>query len=70
MHFPSVSGIDEEAAPCMLQFCNLIFGGWDFCIENSKAAAVKHRAIYNEFCTHIEAEKYREEEEQRTRKER
>ncbi|KAF2354972.1 TMC protein [Trinorchestia longiramus] len=52
------------------QFCNIIFGGWDFCIENTKAAYVKHKAIYNEFCTHLEAERFREEKELRTRKQR
>lgn len=30
------------------QYCNLIFGGWDFCIDNEKSADVKHKALYNE----------------------
>lgn len=30
------------------QYCNLIFGGWDFCIDNEKSADIKHKAIYNE----------------------
>lgn len=30
------------------QYCNLIFGGWDFCIDNEKSADSKHRALYNE----------------------
>ncbi|KAJ6628029.1 Transmembrane channel-like protein 7 [Pseudolycoriella hygida] len=30
------------------QYCNLIFGGWDFCIHNEKSANIKHKAIYNE----------------------
>ncbi|XP_018014670.1 transmembrane channel-like protein 7, partial [Hyalella azteca] len=52
------------------QVCNLIFGGWDFCVDNNKAARVKHRAIYNEFCRHLDAERFREEKEMRSRKER
>lgn len=30
------------------QYCNLIFGGWDFCIHNEKSAYIKHKALYNE----------------------
>lgn len=30
------------------QYCNLIFGGWDFCIDNEKSADIKHKALYNE----------------------
>lgn len=30
------------------QYCNLVFGGWDFCIHNEKSANIKHKAIYNE----------------------
>ncbi|XP_055919049.1 transmembrane channel-like protein 7 [Eupeodes corollae] len=30
------------------QYCNLVFGGWDFCIHNSKSADIKHKALYNE----------------------
>ncbi|XP_042227010.1 transmembrane channel-like protein 7 isoform X2 [Homarus americanus] len=52
------------------QYCNLIFGGWDYCIENNKAATVKKKAIYNELCNHIETEKYIEEKDQRTKRER
>ncbi|KAK8383888.1 hypothetical protein O3P69_015973 [Scylla paramamosain] len=52
------------------QYCNLIFGGWDYCIENNKAASIKKKAIYNELCNHLETERYNEEKEQRTKKER
>ncbi|XP_068215460.1 transmembrane channel-like protein 7 [Palaemon carinicauda] len=52
------------------QYCNLIFGGWDYCIENNKAASVKKKAIYNELCNHLETERYNEEKEQRTKRER
>lgn len=30
------------------QYCTLIFGGWDFCIDNEKSADIKHKALYNE----------------------
>lgn len=30
------------------QYCNLIFGGWDFCIHNEKSASIKHKALMNE----------------------
>uniref|UniRef100_A0A1B0CGV5 Putative transmembrane channel-like protein 7 n=1 Tax=Lutzomyia longipalpis TaxID=7200 RepID=A0A1B0CGV5_LUTLO len=30
------------------QYCNLIFGGWDFCIHNEKSAEIKHKAVFNE----------------------
>ncbi|XP_076063938.1 transmembrane channel-like protein 7 isoform X2 [Oratosquilla oratoria] len=52
------------------QYCNLIFGGWDYCIENNRAATFKKKAIYNELYNHIEAVRHKEEKEQRTKKER
>lgn len=30
------------------QYCNLVFGGWDFCIHNQKSAYIKHKALMNE----------------------
>lgn len=30
------------------QYCNLVFGGWDFCIHNQKSAHIKHKALLNE----------------------
>lgn len=30
------------------QYCNLVFGGWDFCIHNEKSACIKHKALHNE----------------------
>lgn len=30
------------------QYCNLVFGGWDFCIHNEKSALIKHKALFNE----------------------
>lgn len=30
------------------QYCNLVFGGWDFCIHNEKSGHIKHKALMNE----------------------
>lgn len=30
------------------QYCNLVFGGWDYCVDNEKSSETKHRALYNE----------------------
>lgn len=30
------------------RYCNLVFGGWDYCVNNEKASATKHKALYNE----------------------
>ncbi|KAJ8982380.1 hypothetical protein NQ317_005474 [Molorchus minor] len=51
------------------QYCNLIFGGWDFCIQNEKAAKMKHKAIYSEIKINLETEKLEEERQSRTRNE-
>ncbi|KPJ17720.1 Transmembrane channel-like protein 7 [Papilio machaon] len=29
-------------------YCNLVFGGWDFCVHNAKSAKIKHKALFNE----------------------
>ncbi|KAF2882572.1 hypothetical protein ILUMI_23589 [Ignelater luminosus] len=52
------------------QYCNLIFGGWDFCIHNEKTAVMKHKAIYNEIKGFIEVERREEERQNRTQQER
>ncbi|KAG5896068.1 hypothetical protein JTB14_006857 [Gonioctena quinquepunctata] len=52
------------------KYCNLIFGGWDFCIDNEKAARMKHKAIYSEIKASLETEKLREEKLSRTAQER
>lgn len=51
------------------QYCNLIFGGWDFCIQNEKSAGIKHKALYNEIKAFLEAERLEEERQNRTREE-
>jgi hypothetical protein len=30
------------------RYCNLVFGGWDYCINNEKASEMKHKALYTE----------------------
>ncbi|XP_046491412.1 transmembrane channel-like protein 7 [Neodiprion pinetum] len=51
------------------QYCNLIFGGWDYCIHNEKSAVIKHKALFNEMKAFIEAERMEEERQNRTREE-
>ncbi|XP_015605897.1 transmembrane channel-like protein 7 [Cephus cinctus] len=51
------------------QYCNIIFGGWDYCIQNEKSANIKHKALYNEIKAFLEAEKMEEERQNRTREE-
>lgn len=51
------------------QYCNLIFGGWDYCIHNEEASNIKHKAIYNEIKGFLEAERLDEERQNRTREE-
>ncbi|XP_034170992.1 transmembrane channel-like protein 7 [Osmia lignaria lignaria] len=51
------------------QYCNLVFGGWDYCIHNEKSAGVKHKALYNEVKAFLEAERLEEERQNRTREE-
>lgn len=48
-------------------YCNLVFGGWDFCIHNDKSAKIKHKALYNEIKGCLEEEKFKEEKQSRTR---
>ena len=51
------------------QYCNLVFGGWDYCIQNEKSATIKHKALYNEMKAFLEAERMEEERQNRTREE-
>ncbi|CAG9790162.1 unnamed protein product [Diatraea saccharalis] len=48
-------------------YCNLVFGGWDFCIQNEKSAKIKHRALFNEIKGCLEEERFKEEKQLRTR---
>lgn len=49
------------------QYCNLIFGGWDFCIHNEKSAQIKHKALYNEIQSLMHIKRYEYERNNRTR---
>ncbi|KAJ8876070.1 hypothetical protein PR048_023978 [Dryococelus australis] len=51
------------------KYCNLVFGGWDFCIHNEKSAVIKHKALFNEIKGSLEAEKMEEERQNRSREE-
>ncbi|XP_071642046.1 transmembrane channel-like protein 7 [Temnothorax longispinosus] len=48
------------------RYCNLIFGGWDYCINNKKSASIKHKAMYNEMKGFLESERLEEERRNRT----
>nr|XP_014090349.2 transmembrane channel-like protein 7 isoform X1 [Bactrocera oleae] len=39
------------------QYCNLAFGGWDFCIHNEKSSVIKHKAVFNEFKSSIHSKR-------------
>jgi transmembrane channel-like protein len=49
------------------QYCNLIFGGWDFCIHNEKSAQIKHKALFNEIQSLMHLKRYEFERNNRTR---
>jgi len=51
------------------QYCNLVFGGWDYCIHNEKSARMKHKALYNEMKVCLGAERLEEERQNRSRDE-
>lgn len=50
-------------------YCNLVFGGWDFCIHNEKSAKIKHKALYNEIKACLESKRLEEERKSRSKKE-
>lgn len=37
-----------ESEGVFYQYSSLIFGSWDYCIDNEKSANYKHKALYNE----------------------
>ncbi|XP_067626932.1 transmembrane channel-like protein 7 isoform X2 [Eurosta solidaginis] len=39
------------------QYCNLAFGGWDFCIHNEKSSIIKHKAVFYEFKNSIHSKR-------------
>lgn len=50
-------------------YCNLVFGGWDFCINNEKSAMIKHKALYNEIKACLEAKRMEDDRRSRSRQE-
>ncbi|KAL7300687.1 hypothetical protein TKK_0006668 [Trichogramma kaykai] len=50
----------------LYHYCNLIFGGWDYCINNKKAASTKHLALYKEMKALLAAERFEDERLNRT----
>lgn len=51
------------------QYCNIVFGGWDFCIHNENSAAIKHKAVFNEIKACLENERMEEDRQSRTKNE-
>lgn len=49
------------------QYCNLVFGGWDFCIHNEKSAAIKHKALHNEIRALVHSQRMELERHNRSR---
>ncbi|XP_055621238.1 transmembrane channel-like protein 7 [Toxorhynchites rutilus septentrionalis] len=56
-----------EGEGLFYQYCNLVFGGWDFCIHNEKSADVKHKALYNEIRSLIHMKRFENERINRSR---
>ncbi|XP_039279509.1 transmembrane channel-like protein 7 [Nilaparvata lugens] len=51
-------------------YCNIVFAGWDFCIQNERSSVIKHKALYNEIKGSLEAERRADEKRNRSREER
>lgn len=51
------------------QYCNIVFGGWDFCIHNENSATIKHKALFNEIKACLEIERLEEDRQSRTKNE-
>ncbi|KAL4703952.1 hypothetical protein ACJJTC_009557 [Scirpophaga incertulas] len=56
-----------ESEGQLYKYCNLVFGGWDFCIQHEKSANIKHKALFNEIKVCLEEERIKEEKQLRTR---
>ncbi|XP_072916646.1 transmembrane channel-like protein 7 [Hemitrygon akajei] len=50
-------------------FCNKIFAGWDFCITDEHAAAMKHSSLQYELKTDLDEERIKQKIAERTQKE-
>lgn len=51
------------------QYCNIVFGGWDYCLHNMKSVKIKQKAIFNELKVLLESGKLEEERRSRNRNE-
>ncbi|XP_052871845.1 transmembrane channel-like protein 7, partial [Anopheles cruzii] len=56
-----------EGEGLFYQYCNLVFGGWDFCIHNQKSADIKHKALYNEIKSLLHQKRFEYERSNRSR---
>uniref|UniRef100_A0A182NPU3 TMC domain-containing protein n=1 Tax=Anopheles dirus TaxID=7168 RepID=A0A182NPU3_9DIPT len=56
-----------EGEGLFYQYCNLVFGGWDFCIHNQKSADIKHKALYNEIKSLLYQKRFEHERNNRSR---
>ncbi|KAL9702659.1 hypothetical protein quinque_006177 [Culex quinquefasciatus] len=56
-----------EGEGLFYQYCNLVFGGWDFCIHNEKSADVKHKALYHEIRSLLHTKRFENERSNRSR---
>lgn len=68
----AVKGFKErlvEGEGQFYQYCNLIFGGWDYCTQNEKSAGIKHKALFTEIKACLEVERLEEERKNRTTRE-
>ncbi|XP_058118443.1 transmembrane channel-like protein 7 [Anopheles ziemanni] len=56
-----------EGEGLFYQYCNLVFGGWDFCIHNQKSADIKHKALFNEIKSLLYQKRFEHERNNRSR---
>lgn len=56
-----------EGEGLFYQYCNLVFGGWDFCIHNEKSADVKHKALFHEIRSLLHTKRFENERINRSR---
>ncbi|EAT47970.1 AAEL000967-PA [Aedes aegypti] len=56
-----------EGEGLFYQYCNLVFGGWDFCIHNEKSADIKHKALYHEIRSLLHTKRFENERINRSR---
>ncbi|XP_058829414.1 transmembrane channel-like protein 7 [Topomyia yanbarensis] len=56
-----------EGEGLFYQYCNLVFGGWDFCIHNEKSADIKHKALYYEIRSLLHTKRFENERINRSR---